>query len=81
MDELFLKITEFLTSAMGVSATVAVVLEFIFRLIPSKKPLSILWVIVSVAKKLSEILALLAKLGDKVLPQVVEEPKEFPELK
>jgi hypothetical protein len=54
-------------------ATIAVVLEFAFRLLKTKKPLSIAWLVVDglvlVASGLTKVAALL----DKVLPQRVKE--------
>lgn len=67
------QIAAILNSVWGSAATIAVVLEFIFRMIPTQKPLSILHVIGAVAKKLGEILIQLGDLLDKVLPQVKAE--------
>jgi len=63
------KILAFLSSAEGASLTIAVVVEFILRMIKSEKPLSILYLISSVAKKSGEILVKIGNLMDKVLPQ------------
>lgn len=69
MEELFEKIMSFLSSAEGASATIAIVLDFVWRLVPSEKPKSVLHMISYVAKKLSEVLAKVAEFLDKVLPQ------------
>lgn len=69
MEAIFEKIMEFLSSAEGASATIAIVLDFVWRLIPSEKPKSVLHMISYVAKKLSEVLAKVAEFLDKVLPQ------------
>lgn len=69
MEELFEKIMAFLSSAEGASATIAIVLDFVWRLIPSEKPKSVLHMVAFVAKKLSEVLAKVAEFLDKVLPQ------------
>ena len=58
-----------LASAMGVSATIAVVLELLFRLVPTKAPLSWAHLIGAVAKKVGAIMVALGDLLDKVLPQ------------
>jgi hypothetical protein len=73
MEELFAKILELLSSVEGASVTVAIVLDFVFRMIPSKKPLGILHMIASSAKLLGEALLKLAALLDKVLPQKIKE--------
>lgn len=63
------KILAFLSSAEGASLTIAVVVEFILRMIKSEKPLSILYLIANVTKKSGEILVKIGNLMDKVLPQ------------
>jgi hypothetical protein len=73
-----------LASAEGAALTIAVVLEFVFRLVPSKKPLSMLYAGAALLHVLAEIMekcSLLARragaLLDKVLPQVsAEEAKD-----
>lgn len=72
MEELFEKVLSFLASIEGASATIAIVLEFVWRLIPSEKPKSVLHMIAYVAKKLSDVLAKVAELLDKVLPQKIK---------
>lgn len=52
-----------------VLATVAIVLEFALRLVPSDKPKSILHLIGAVARKVGEALVKIADILDKVLPQ------------
>lgn len=54
---------------LGASATIAIVLEFAFRLIKTEKPLSILHLVAGVAKKLADGFKLLGDFLDKVLPQ------------
>jgi hypothetical protein len=73
MEDLFAKILELLSSVEGASVTVAIVLDFVFRMIPSKKPLGVLHMIASSAKLLGEALLKLAALLDKVLPQKIKE--------
>jgi hypothetical protein len=53
-------------------ATIAIVLEFAFRMIKSPKPLGILHLVAAFARKLSQVLGAVADLSDKVLPQKVE---------
>lgn len=72
MEELFEKVLAFLSSAEGASATIAIVLDFVWRLVPSEKPKSVLHMISYVAKKLSEVLAKVAEFLDKVLPQKIK---------
>lgn len=69
MDALFEQVMKFLSSVEGASLTVAVVIEFVFRVVPSQKPLSILYVVASGAKKLGEALIKVGQILDKVLPQ------------
>jgi hypothetical protein len=72
MEELFAKVMEVLTSVEGASLTIAVVLEFIFRLVPSEKPKSIVYLVAEGAKKLGAILTKIGEVLDKVLPQKVK---------
>lgn len=73
MEELFAKIMSVLSSAEGASMTIAIVLEFAFRMLPTKKPLSVLHLIASGAMMLGKALVKFAELADKVLPQKVKE--------
>lgn len=66
------QIQAFLSSALGMSATVALVLEFVLRMIPSQKPVSVLHVVGEVSKKVGAIFIALGGLLDKVLPQNVK---------
>lgn len=72
MDEIFNKAFEFLASVQGASVTIALVLDFAFRMIPSEKPLSVLHIVAKVAKKLGEFLVKFAELADKILPQKIK---------
>ena len=60
---------ELLASAEGASVTIALVLDFAFRMIPSEKPLSIFHLVAKVAGKIGQFLVKFAELADKVLPQ------------
>ncbi len=71
--DLISKIMEFLVSAEGASATIAIVLEFAFRLIPTKKPLSVLHLVGKIAKGAGAALVKVGDILDKVLPQDVKE--------
>jgi hypothetical protein len=52
-------------------ATIAVILDFAFRLLKTKKPLSIFWMISDGLKLVAMGLGKIAALMDKVLPQRV----------
>lgn len=69
MEELFAKALEFLSSVEGSSLSIALVLEFAFRLIPSEKPKSILLVIAKGAEMLGKFLVKLSEILNKVIPQ------------
>lgn len=66
----------FLMSAEGAAMTVALVLEFVFRMIPSEKPLSVLHLAAGIMKKAGAILSKAGDLLDKILPQKIAAPKE-----
>jgi len=70
--EMLDKVLAMIMSANGMAATVAVVLEFVLRLVPSEKPLSLLRVVVAVLRKVSSVLVALCDLSDKVLPQNIK---------
>jgi DNA-binding HxlR family transcriptional regulator len=69
MDALFETVMKFLSSVEGASLTLAVVAEFVFRVIPSQKPLSILYLVAEGVKKLGEVLIKVGQILDKILPQ------------
>lgn len=69
MEELFAKALEFLSSIEGSSLSIALVLEFAFRLIPSEKPRSVLLVIAKGAEMLGKFLVKLSEILNKVIPQ------------
>lgn len=73
MEELFNKAMEALLSVEGSMMTIALVLDFAFRMIPSKKPLSILHIIAKGAGMLGQVLVKFAELADKILPQHTKE--------
>lgn len=73
MEEFFAKVMEFLSSAEGSSMTIALVLDFVFRMVPTKKPLSVLHLVAKGAGMVGEALVKFAKLADSVLPQKVKE--------
>jgi hypothetical protein len=71
------KALEFILSAEGASITIAIVLEFVFRMIPTQKPLSILHAIAKASHMIGQIFSAVGKFLDKVLPQkIAEVPKE-----
>lgn len=69
MEELFNKAMEFLASAEGASVTIAIVMDVVFRMFPSKKPLSVLHMIAKGAGLIGKVLVKFAEVSDKVLPQ------------
>jgi len=69
MEELFSKALEFISSIEGSALSIALVLELVFRLAPSKKPLSFLYVLASGLKISGELFIKTGKLLDKILPQ------------
>ena len=73
MEEIFNKAMDFLLSAEGTSMTIAVVIEFVFRMFPSKKPLGALHAIAKGAELIGKILIKFAEVSDKVLPQKTKE--------
>jgi len=54
-------------------ATIAIVLDFAFRLIKSPKPLGVIHFVAGVVKQLAAVLTKIAEISDKVLPQKVED--------
>lgn len=54
---------------MALSGTIAGILEFVLRLLPTQKPLSILWLIHDFLGALLKLLGAVNDLLDKVLPQ------------
>lgn len=69
MEEFFAKAFEFLASAQGASATIAIILEFAFRMIPSEKPKSLLYVIAYFCNKAGDLLSKIGSFLDKVIGQ------------
>lgn len=69
MEDLFVKIFEALSSIEGSAVTIALVFEFVFRMFPSKKPLSFLYALAYILKKSGEISIKVGELLDKILPQ------------
>lgn len=63
------KIMAALASAEGASATIAVVVEFILRVVPSKKPMSIAHAVSAAVRTVARVAEKLADVLDKVLPQ------------
>lgn len=60
---------EFLTGHEGMVATLAVVVEFVLRLIPSEKPKSIIYLVAAVVKSAGAVLSKIGEILDKILPQ------------
>jgi hypothetical protein len=72
MEEIFNKAMEFLLSVEGASVTIAIILDFAFRLIPSDKPKSVIYLVAEVIKKSGEFLVKLGQILDKVLGQKIK---------
>jgi hypothetical protein len=51
-----------LDSAIGMSSTLAIVVEVLLRVIRTNKPMSLMWLVADVCRKTAEVL-------DRVLPQ------------
>jgi hypothetical protein len=73
MEELFAKIMDLIGGASAQAGIIAVVLEFVFRLMPTKKPLSILILIGDVSEMLGKALIAFSGFMDRVLPQKIKE--------
>lgn len=77
MEEMLKKILELIPAAnAGMITSVAVILDFILRMIPTKKPLSILHLAAASLHLIGAIASKAAALLDAVLPQRVIEKKE-----
>lgn len=63
-----------LATASGLSSSLAVLLEVVFRFIPSEKPLSIAHLVSALVRKVSDVLEGLANLLDDILPQKLASP-------
>lgn len=65
------KALEFLTTFEGLGA-ISLVLEFILRMVPSKKPMSVLYIIADGLQLIGAILGKAGEMLDSVLPQRVK---------
>jgi hypothetical protein len=72
MNELITKALELLSSAEGASATIAIVLEVVFRLFPSEKPIGVILMVSGIIKGVGNVLIKLSSLVDKVIPQKIK---------
>jgi hypothetical protein len=72
MEQIFNKAMEFLLSVEGASVTIAIILDFVFRLIPSDKPKSVIYLVAEVVNKSGEFLVKLGQILDKVLGQKIK---------
>jgi len=62
-------ISSYLTPDAAIVTGAAILIELVFRLVKSKKPLSIAHGVAAGARKVSDLCSKLADLLDKVLPQ------------
>lgn len=69
MEELFAKVVEFLTQADNSAATILIILEVAFRLVPSEKPRSILIMVAKGAELSGKALVKLSEVLNKIIPQ------------
>lgn len=69
MEHFFEVVLSFLSSAEGASLTIAMVVEFVLRMVKTEKPKSILYGIAYAVKKSGEVLTKVGNLLDKILPQ------------
>ena len=67
--EILNSIMEFLVGHEGMVATLAVVVEFVLRLVPSEKPMGILQMVAGIVKAVGAILVKFGEISDKILPQ------------
>jgi len=69
---IFDKISSILTSGLGASTTIAIVLEVVLRIFKTPKPLSLLYAVSFIVHKIAEISTKMADLLDKVVPQRIK---------
>jgi hypothetical protein len=62
-------ILSYLSGAEGMVATLAIVVEFVLRLVPSEKPRSIAYAVGGFVKVIGAVFTKLGELLDKILPQ------------
>lgn len=75
--EIINSIIEFIDNNLMASVgMISMVLEFIFRLIKSDKPKSIVWVVRDFIDGIGRALGKIAELLDKVLPQRLNSPED-----
>lgn len=67
--EVLNSIMAFLVGHEGMVATLAVVVEFVLRLVPSEKPKSIIYLVAGAIKSVGAILVKIGEMLDRVLPQ------------
>lgn len=72
MNELITKALELLSSAEGASVTIAIVLEVVFRMLPSEKPIGVILMVSGIIKGVGNVLIKLSSLVDKVIPQKIK---------
>lgn len=73
--ELIDKIMALLSSVEASAAVIAVVVEFVLRLVKTEKPKSLLYAAAAIVRGLGVVLTKLAEVMDKILPQKLAEPK------
>lgn len=73
---IFDQVIAYLSSVQGQAGMIAVVVEFVLRLIPSSKPLSVAYLVGAACKKIGLIFTKVGEISDRVLPQRLAAPKE-----
>jgi hypothetical protein len=72
MLDIIEKVHSFLFTIEGSMATIGIVMEILFRFIPSEKPMGILILVASSLKGVGEILVKTSVILDKVIPQKIK---------
>jgi hypothetical protein len=72
MEHFFEKALSLVSSAEGAAITIALILDFVFRLIPSEKPKSVIYMVAKGIKMSGELLTKLGSFLDKVLGQKIK---------
>ena len=67
--EMLNKMLAIVMAGMGATGSIALVLEFVLRMVPSEKPLSVAHLVAAGCHKLGELMSAVATWLDKVLPQ------------
>ena len=75
MDEIISKLVEFFGHAGAQAGVLAVVVEFLLRMVKSDKPLSIAYAVARLFRGVGLVATKAAEFLDRILPQKLKEPK------